>query len=180
LRQYALDRVADVSTTRPSRSDGSLAARGHFHVVGDDDDGRSEAGVDVANQGQDLFACAGVEIPGRLVGEEDRRVDRQGARDGDALALAAGELVGEMLKPVFELDEAEKLARAVVDVLARPAAQVQRQADVLDRGERRQQVEELEDEAILSRRIRVNVVGQALSASPSVTTGEWAVESADG
>ena len=99
--------------------------------------------VEIANQLEDLDAGAGVEVAGRFVGEEDRRVDRQRARDRDALPLAAGELLGQMLQRP-ELDEGQQLARALVDFLARPAAQVQRQADVLEARQRRQQVEELE------------------------------------
>src|SRR5262249_8991421 len=38
---------------------------------------------------------------------------------------------------------------AVVDFLARPSAEVQRQRDVFDRGQRRQQVEELKNESDL-------------------------------
>ena len=37
----------------------------------------------------------GVEVAGRLVGEQERRVVDERARDGEALLLAAGELVGE-------------------------------------------------------------------------------------
>ena len=46
--------------------------------------------------GEDLLTGSRVEVAGRFVGQQDRRVDRQRARDGDALALAAGELVGQM------------------------------------------------------------------------------------
>ena len=41
---------------------------------------------------EDLGAGAAVEVAGRLVGEDDLRPARQGARHGDALLLAAGEL----------------------------------------------------------------------------------------
>ena len=56
----------------------------------------AEAGVEVADEREDLVAGLRVEIAGRLVGEQDRRIDRQRARDGDALALAARQLVGQM------------------------------------------------------------------------------------
>src|SRR4029077_9951314 len=65
-----------------AKGDGAFAAFGDGHVVRDDDDGRSEAGVDVANQGQDLFAGAGVEIAGRLGGEGDRRGEATTAGGG--------------------------------------------------------------------------------------------------
>ena len=57
--------------------------------------------------------------------------------------------VGKVRESMTELHELQQLAGALVDLTARPAAQVQRQADVLEARERRQQVEELEDEADL-------------------------------
>ena len=54
-----------------------------------------------------------------------------------------------VLEAVPELHEFEQLARAVGRLAPRPPAQMQRQRHVLDTGERRQQVEELEDEADL-------------------------------
>ena len=145
-----IHRGATSSTTRPSRSAivRSQLSR-DVHVVRHDDDRRAEPRVQVANQREDLLAGARVEVAGRLVGEQDRRIDRQRAGDRDALPLAARQLVGQMLQPVSELHERQQLARALVDLLARPAAQVQRQADVLEARQRRQQVEELEDEADL-------------------------------
>ena len=61
----------------------------------------------------------GVEIAGRLVGQENRRIDRQRARDGDALALAARQLVGQMLQPVTELHERRAAPRARSSTFAR-------------------------------------------------------------
>ena len=55
--------------------------------------------MQIADQAQDLGAGVSVEVAGRLVGEQDRRIDRQRAGDGDALALAAGELVGQVVEP---------------------------------------------------------------------------------
>ena len=118
--------------------------------------------VQIANQRENLLAGVRVEIAGRLVGEQDRRIDRQRARDRDALALAAGQLLRQVLQAVAELHQSQQLARALVDLLARPAAQVQRQADVLEARQRRQQVEELKDEAdLVAPDARQLVVGQA-------------------
>ena len=39
-----------------------------------------------------------VEVAGGLVGEEEARRVAEGARDGDALLLAAGELVGKVVR----------------------------------------------------------------------------------
>ena len=50
--------------------------------------------VQLVEQREDLVAGAAVEVAGRLVGEQDRRAVDQRPGDGDALLLAAGELVG--------------------------------------------------------------------------------------
>ena len=103
--------------------------------------------VEVVDEAQDFGAGVGVEIAGGLVGEEDGRLEGQGAGDGDALALAAGELVGQVVEAVVEADELEQAAGARFDFLAREAFEVEREGHVLDAGERGEEVEELEDEA---------------------------------
>jgi len=60
----------------------------------DDDDGGARGRVQVVEQRENLLPGARVEIARGLVGEEDRRVDREGARDRDPLPLAARELDG--------------------------------------------------------------------------------------
>ena len=50
------------------------------------------------------IAGLGVEVAGGLVGEDDGRAVDERAGDGDALALAAGELVGLVVHAGFEAD----------------------------------------------------------------------------
>src|SRR2546421_4292394 len=57
-------------------------------VVGGDDDGRA-ARVRVEEELEDAVGQRRIEISRRLVGEQDGRLVDQGARDGDALLLAA-------------------------------------------------------------------------------------------
>ena len=52
------------------------------------------------------------EIPGWLVREDDRGIHRQRPGDGDALTLAARQLLGQVLQAVAELDERQQLARS--------------------------------------------------------------------
>ena len=61
----------------------------------------------------------GVEVPGRLVRQQQRRMVDEGAGDGEALLLAAGELVGEVLDLVGEADEAQGVGHLVADLRAR-------------------------------------------------------------
>src|SRR3954453_19993616 len=76
-------------------SDGDDAVRVHGDIVlvGDEADGVA-ALVQALEKAHYFVAGGGVESAGGLVGEEDRRVVHEGAGDGDALALTAGELVG--------------------------------------------------------------------------------------
>ena len=59
-----------------------------------------------------------VEVTGRLVGEQDRRVVHQRARDGDALALTAGQLVRPVIHAVAELHALERFLRAALPLVA--------------------------------------------------------------
>ena len=52
-----------------------------------------------------------VERAGRLVAEQDVRPLGDGAGDGHALLLAAGELGREVVQPVAEADQVERLLR---------------------------------------------------------------------
>ena len=62
-------------------------------VVGDEQVGQVELGLQVLHQVDDLGPDRHVEGRDRLVGDDEVGLDRQGAGDADALALAAGELV---------------------------------------------------------------------------------------
>ena len=54
-----------------------------------------------------------VEVAGRLVGPDDRRVVDERAGDRDALALAARERVGNVVRAIGEPDELERLERSL-------------------------------------------------------------------
>jgi hypothetical protein len=69
-----------------------------------------QADVKIANEVEDFAASLRVEIAGRLVGQQDRRVD--------------GEFVGQMLDPRTKLDQVEQLRRPLLVLPAGPSAQV--------------------------------------------------------
>ncbi len=101
----------------------------------------------VVEQRHDLDAGLGVEVAGRFVGQDDGGPVDQGAGDGDALALTAGELVGLVVHACFQADVGEDFFGAL-DAFGRGGAVVdQRQLDVVQRGGAGQQIEGLEDEA---------------------------------
>ena len=81
---------------------------GQLGVVRDHDD---EAVVgDLGEQVHDLDARLGVEGAGGLVGQKDLRVVDEGAGDGHALHLAAGELAGLFVHVLAEAHALERLA----------------------------------------------------------------------
>ena len=81
-------------------------------VVGGEDEGETEAAVQVAHQVDELRGVAGVEVGGGLVGQHQRGTMNDGAGDGDALTLAAGEQVGPLLCASGEADVFERLGNA--------------------------------------------------------------------
>jgi len=92
-----------------------------------------------------LAAGLVVEVAGRLVGAEDPRSVDEGSGQGDALLLAAGELQRVVVEPLAEADLPQQLRRFAG--AAAFSAELQRHQHVLDRGQRRDQLEALEDEA---------------------------------
>ncbi len=71
--------------------------------MGDQHEGQAAAALQVRQQVEDLRLHRDVQGRGRLVEDDDVRVRRQGPGNGDALALAAGELVRVALQ-VFAAD----------------------------------------------------------------------------
>ena len=123
------------------------ATDGGDRVVGDHDDRLAELVDRAPQQPEDLLRGRGVEVAGRLVGEDHRRLGGERARHGDALLLAAGELGRAVRAAVGERDRLEQLRRRARLVTA--AGERQRQPHVLLGGEDRHEVEGLEDEADL-------------------------------
>ena len=133
------------STIRPSaRNTARSAYDGGDGVMGDHDDRLTELTHRGAHERQDLGAGAGVEVAGRLVGEDDLGTAGEGPGDGDALLLPAGQFRRSMLQAVLQPDGLDDLVEPRRVGLAPGEAAGQR--DVLRRGERRDEVEGLEDE----------------------------------
>ena len=72
------------------------------------------ARVELADELHDRRAGRAVEVPGRLVGEHDRRTPDEGTGDRHALALATGELGGLEGRARGEADPFERLIGAPV------------------------------------------------------------------
>jgi hypothetical protein len=78
--------VDDDTVLQPHQA---LAARGHVGFVRDDDDGQALLAVERTQQVQHLFGGARVQVAGGLVGQQQRWLVDQRARDGHALLLPA-------------------------------------------------------------------------------------------
>src|SRR5437764_190819 len=93
-----------------------------------------------------LLAGRRVEVAGRLVGEEQARTGDQRPGDGGTLHLAPRELSGQVAGPLREPDLGDGVGHGAI---CAPSVEEQRERDVLGHRERRDEVEELEDEADL-------------------------------
>ena len=117
--------------------------------------------VDLLEQVHDLARHEGVEVAGWLVGQEEGRVAGDGARDGDALLLAAGELRGHVLHARAQAHQIKRAADALAPVGRVHAPVAQRHVDVVEDVQVRDEVEALEDEAdALVAQLRARIIGQ--------------------
>ena len=139
-----------------AQGDAALGEGGHLGVVGDHDDGVALA-VKILEKVGDDGLVGGVEVSGGLVGKKDRGVVDKRAGDADALLLASGELAGEVRDTVAETDALE---RGAGFSLVGHGVEVLREHHVFKRGEIRDQVELLKDEADLAGAEAVHLGGR--------------------
>ena len=90
-------------------------------LVGHQDHGDALLAIELADDLHDLVRGAGVEVAGRLVGQQHGRAVDQRPRQGDALLLSAGELAGRVALALGQADAGELRAAAVVALLGRSA-----------------------------------------------------------
>jgi hypothetical protein len=101
--------------------------------------------VQVGEQLQDGARGGGVEVAGRLVGQQERRLVGQRARDRRTLLLAPGEGGRHLVGLVADAHPFQQLPRPAAPVAHRDfLGEVHRQHHVLDHRQRGQQLEELE------------------------------------
>ena len=102
----------------------------------------------------DVHRDFGIEIAGRLVGKDNRRIVDDGAGDGDALLFAAGKPLRKLVAPVFEANVLQQPHDAWRDLLLRRAGYFQRKRDIFEDRFLRQQLEILKHDADISAQIR--------------------------
>ncbi len=113
--------------------------------MSDEDEGGAFDAVEFEEEFEDVGAVGGVEVAGGLVGEDDGRTQDEGAGEGDALLLAAGELDGVVMHAIAEADAGEQLAGAGQAVAF--GVEFVREENVFERGEGGDELIGLEDEA---------------------------------
>src|SRR5579862_4225064 len=116
-----------------------------FGIVGDHDDGLTEIFVQLPENFKNGVGTTSIEIAGGLISKDDFRLVDEGAGDGHALLLAAGEFRGLVIEASGDAEElgedveAVRIEAVTVNVLS--------ERDVVAGSERRQKIEFLEDEA---------------------------------
>jgi len=122
-----------------------IAAPGKPHVMGYQQKRGAMLPRKIEQQVHDLPAGGAVEVAGRFVGKQQLGLRREGARNGHALLLAAGQLRGIMQGAGGKPDLAQRLLGAREGVGT--AGKLQRQGDVLQRRHGGDEMETLEDDA---------------------------------
>ena len=120
---------ASATTCAVPHPDDPAGLRGHVGLVGDQDDGAARL-VQLVEQRQHVCGRHRVEVAGRLVGQDQRRLGDQRPRHRDPLLLTAGQLAGPVLDPVAEADPVQRGDRPVAPLVPRHARVGQRQLDV--------------------------------------------------
>jgi len=128
-----------------AQADRALAQPGKRQIMCDEHQSRTTLALERENEIDDRAAGGLVEIAGRFVGDEDRRVRCDGARDGDALLLAAGKLGRIVVHAMAEPDIAQ-FGLGPAEGVDMPG-QLERQSHVLARRHGRHEMEGLEDDA---------------------------------
>jgi len=151
-----------------------------LRIVGHEQNGGAEL-VDLLEQVHHLACHERVEVAGRLVGEQERRVAGDGARDRDALLLAAGELRGHVLHARGEAHQLERAVDALAPVGAAQPPVAQGHVHVVLDIQVRDQVEALEDETdAFVAQARTRVIGEVadIAAIEHVAAGLKALQQA--
>ncbi len=87
----------------------------------------------VAEQGEHASAALGVEVAGRLVGEDHRRRAGQRPRHGDPLPLASREVAGPEVLAIAQADRLEHPVGLATGLRPAPSLEVQGVLDILGR-----------------------------------------------
>ena len=124
-----------------------MGAGGNQGVVRDHQHGFMVVRDELLDQGHDFIGAFAVEVAGGLVAEQEGGIGDDGAGDGDALFLAAGELPGKVVHAVGQANDGKRGLDVRAALGLGEFGEQKRQLDVLKRGEHGNEVVHLEDEA---------------------------------
>ncbi len=127
--------------------DQALGVRGDIVLVGHQHDGHALLFVELGEQLHDLRAGLGIQIAGRLIGQDQWWMIDQGAADGHPLLLSAGKLIRLMLGKTFQSGLAQQLERTHAALRAADTGVEQRRGDIVQCGHALEQIETLKYEA---------------------------------
>ena len=122
-----------------------ISLRRERGIVRDQQQRAAALAIEAQQEIDDRGAGDRVEVPGGLIGEENTGRPRDGPRERHALLLAAGELHGIVMAARGKPDLVEQRFGPCARIGR--ARELERHGDVLDRGERLDQVIRLEHEA---------------------------------
>src|SRR5512146_3323484 len=88
------------------------SAAGKVGIMSYHQDRLAEA-AEAFEEGKDCRGCIRVQVAGRFVRGENRRIGGEGARNGDALLLSTRELGRELIRLLLDLHQAEQFEGAV-------------------------------------------------------------------
>ena len=138
--------------------------------------------MQLTEQLHDLRAAGAVQRAGGFIGQQQPGLSHNGAGNGHALALAAGELVRPMVNPVGKAHGFQRGAGTLAPLLLLHAAVQKRQRHIIQRRQLGQQVEGLEHKADLL----VAHLGQLLAgafgnlpATQQIAAGGGHIQAAD-
>jgi hypothetical protein len=120
-------------------------------VVRDQDRRDADLALDHADLGPHFLAQAGIEVAERLIEQQQRRMNDEGARQRHALLLSARDLRWVAGLEAAEPDEVERLVDAAAHVPLRRLAHAQPERDVLEDGQMRKERVALEHECHVPR-----------------------------
>ncbi len=139
---FAVFDAVDGAVTNPDDAVGDVE---HFEVVGGGDDGGPAFLIHLAEEVDDRLAGVEVEVAGGFVGENDGGVVGEGAGDGDALLLAAGELRRLVEEAMAEFDPFEDAGGFLVGVCVRHAGEDHREGDIFKSSHHGDEIERLKN-----------------------------------
>jgi len=144
--------------------DDAIGERQQPLIVGGDQDRAIGIG-EPPQEGEHALHLDVVEVSGRLISENDRRIQREGAGNGNSLLLAAGHRSRPVSHPVSKINHLEQVFGTIAcdrTGLTRGPAD---EFDVLPRAERGDEVESLKHDSDR----RLAVVVERLTAIPTTS-----------